>query len=201
MQVLEAALALVEVIGDVGGEVGLHAVLAHHHPVLLVAEFGGAEPQRAVLRVHAAVVPRGARARGRSRRCSRARAPNTSSVEVHAELVQVVADLGQHAFQRDPGRARSKAGRAEEPAHARSISASMCVPCRPRAHRAARPAADSAAGRRSAVAVRGQQLSAIGADVVAAIAVAREHERLAVSFQVAQPDADARGCPSAGRHR
>jgi hypothetical protein len=44
---VEAALELVHVIGDVGGEVGRLAVLAHHHPVLLVAEGGGAEPQGA----------------------------------------------------------------------------------------------------------------------------------------------------------
>src|SRR5947207_13502415 len=45
----EAALALGEVIGDVGGEVGPLAVLAHHDAVLLVAELGGAEPDRALL--------------------------------------------------------------------------------------------------------------------------------------------------------
>src|SRR2546423_11896757 len=44
----EAALALLQVIGDIGGEVGLLAVLAHHHAILLVAELGGAEPQRTV---------------------------------------------------------------------------------------------------------------------------------------------------------
>jgi hypothetical protein len=44
---LEAALELVHVIGDVGGEVGGLAVLAHHDAVLLVAEGGRAEPERA----------------------------------------------------------------------------------------------------------------------------------------------------------
>jgi hypothetical protein len=51
---LEAALELVHVIGDVGGEVGGLAVLADHDAVLLVAEGGGAEPERAGLLVEVA---------------------------------------------------------------------------------------------------------------------------------------------------
>ncbi len=44
----EPPLALLQMIGDIGREVGLLAVLAHHHAILLVAELGGAEPERAV---------------------------------------------------------------------------------------------------------------------------------------------------------
>ena len=66
-------------IGDVGGEVGLLAVLAHHHAVLLVAELGGAEPGRAVL-LDAGGPARAARpARGRSRRSRR-----SARSEVHS---------------------------------------------------------------------------------------------------------------------
>jgi hypothetical protein len=53
---VEAPLELVQVVGDVGGEVGVDAVVAPHHPVLLVAEGGGAEPQGAVLFVEVAVL-------------------------------------------------------------------------------------------------------------------------------------------------
>ena len=54
-QQVEAALALVEVVGDVGSEVGLLPVGAHHDAVLLVAEERGPEPGRAVLLEHVAV--------------------------------------------------------------------------------------------------------------------------------------------------
>src|SRR2546430_7275619 len=46
---VEAALELVEVVGDVGGEISVLAVLAPHHAVLLVAERAGSKPQRAAL--------------------------------------------------------------------------------------------------------------------------------------------------------
>ncbi len=47
----EAALPLAEVIGDVRHEVGVAAVRFAHHPVLVVAVVGGAQPERAVLLV------------------------------------------------------------------------------------------------------------------------------------------------------
>ena len=47
--VREAAVALVEVVGGVGGEVGADAVGAADDAVLVVAEVGGAHPHRAVL--------------------------------------------------------------------------------------------------------------------------------------------------------
>ena len=48
---LEAALALVLVVGDVRGEVGVLAAGAHEHAILVVAELGRAQPQRALARV------------------------------------------------------------------------------------------------------------------------------------------------------
>jgi hypothetical protein len=56
---IEAAFELVDVISDVGGEVGVDAVVALDHAVLLVAEVGGAEPQGAVLFVNVAVLLHG----------------------------------------------------------------------------------------------------------------------------------------------
>ena len=46
---VEAALPLVEVVGGVGGEVGRLAVALDEDPVLVVAEVGRAQPDRAVL--------------------------------------------------------------------------------------------------------------------------------------------------------
>jgi hypothetical protein len=42
-----AALELLQVIGDVGHEVGVGAVGLAHHAVLVVAVLGAAQPQRA----------------------------------------------------------------------------------------------------------------------------------------------------------
>ena len=50
------ALVLVPVVGHVGGEVGVLAVLLHEHAVLVVAEVGGAEPQGPVLLVEVALL-------------------------------------------------------------------------------------------------------------------------------------------------
>ena len=60
---VEAALALVEVVGGVGGEVGQLAVGPDQHPVLVVAEVGGAQPERAVGVEDVALLARAARAR------------------------------------------------------------------------------------------------------------------------------------------
>ncbi len=47
-ELAEAALALVQIVGAVGGEVGPRAVGLLEHPVLVVAELGGAQPGRAL---------------------------------------------------------------------------------------------------------------------------------------------------------
>ena len=46
---IEAARALVDVVGDVGQEVGEGAVALHEHPVLVIAEASGAQPGGAAL--------------------------------------------------------------------------------------------------------------------------------------------------------
>ena len=53
-QLVEAAAELLDQVADVGGEVGRLAVGPDHDAVLVVAELGRAEPQRAVLLVHVA---------------------------------------------------------------------------------------------------------------------------------------------------
>src|SRR5207245_7679196 len=50
-QTLEAPVALLQVIRDVGSEVRLLAVLAHHHAVLLVSALGCPAPDGAILSI------------------------------------------------------------------------------------------------------------------------------------------------------
>ena len=70
-QQVEAPGELVAVVGDVGEQVGELAVALDQHPVLVVAEVGGAQPHRAVLRRR----PRRARA---GRRGSSSMAPDST---------------------------------------------------------------------------------------------------------------------------
>ena len=67
-QVVEAAAELLGDVADVGGEVGRLAVRADDHPVLVVAEGGRAEPERAVLLVDVAAARAAARPRARPSR-------------------------------------------------------------------------------------------------------------------------------------
>ena len=53
---VEAALALVLVVGDVGGEVGVLAARAHEHAVLVVAVVGRAQPQGALAAIRVAAL-------------------------------------------------------------------------------------------------------------------------------------------------
>ena len=74
--VREAAVALVEVVGGVGGEVGVDAVAATDDAVLVVAEVGGAHPDGVVLvedvALGAQALDGGVDARSRRRRRRRA---------------------------------------------------------------------------------------------------------------------------------
>ena len=72
-QAVEAALELVAVVGDVGGEVGRLAVGADQDPVLVVAELGRAQPGRALALVDVA-----------ARRAARSSAASTAPVVVQA---------------------------------------------------------------------------------------------------------------------
>src|SRR5438067_10348899 len=51
----EAALALVLVICDVGGQVGVLAARAHQHSILVVTELRRAQPQRALAAIRASL--------------------------------------------------------------------------------------------------------------------------------------------------
>ena len=74
---VEAPLALVDVVGGVGREVGELAVGADEHPVLVVAEVGGAHPGGAVLLVRRGPAPAAWRTRARWRRTRAASARRT----------------------------------------------------------------------------------------------------------------------------
>ena len=89
------ALPLVQVVRQVAGEVRGLAVAADHHPVAVVAELGRAQPLRAVLLEHPALL-----AQPLDRALDRARGVHVVLVEVHvevdAEVVQLALDLAEH---------------------------------------------------------------------------------------------------------
>ena len=108
---VEPSFELVEVIGDVGGEVGALSVGAHEHPVLLVAVGGRVEPERPVSFVgfaalaqdleHARDGPRGDEL-----------ALGEPAIEHHPETCEVIADPAQEAGEHGIGRrARSRVPR------------------------------------------------------------------------------------------
>ena len=97
---VESALALVEVVGDIGGHVGGLAVALDDDAVLVVAKVGGAQPDCAVLLVDAAGLakfgdglldPAGAVHR----------VFVGVDVEVGAEVVQRLLDVGEHQVDAD----------------------------------------------------------------------------------------------------
>src|SRR5690606_12171237 len=83
-----------EVVGDVGGEVGVEAIFALHDAVLLVAEGGRAEPPGAVLQVDVALLLElGHRALDQAGvEQALLREP---LVETHAELAEVVTAIAE----------------------------------------------------------------------------------------------------------
>ncbi len=96
---LETAFEFVHVIGDVGGEVGGLAVLALDHPVLLVTELGGPEPERTILLVEPAALAQpldGPVHRARFHQ----RTLGEPLVVDHAKLLQVVADVVEDGVER-----------------------------------------------------------------------------------------------------
>ncbi len=83
---VEAALQLVHVVGDVVREIGLLAVVAHQHPVFLVAIVGGTEPERSrPSRTHGRFSS-DAQWRDRPRRSRPARVPSTTPRTPHRTL-------------------------------------------------------------------------------------------------------------------
>ncbi len=98
-QAIEAAFPLVEVVGDIGGEIGLRAVLADDHAVLLVAEVGRTKPGGAVFLVkHAAFFEHGERIVDPV--AFRQALLGEPAVEGDAELGQVVLDVVADAVER-----------------------------------------------------------------------------------------------------
>ena len=94
------ALQFVEVIGDVGGEVGFLTIGADHHAVFVVAELRGLEPLRAIFRVDtAALAQLGQGAIDGAALVELAF--GVPPVEAHAELFEIVADVGHHRVARE----------------------------------------------------------------------------------------------------
>src|SRR6185437_14826482 len=98
-QALEPALALFQVVRDVGGEVGLLSVLAHYHAVLLVAELRGAKPGRSLLGVEPRLALEPSE-RAVDRAALLQRALGIPAVEVNPEFTEIVTDVGEHLRKR-----------------------------------------------------------------------------------------------------
>ena len=90
---LEPPLELVRGVGDVRCEVGRFTVLAHQDAVLLVAEGGRAEPQRALVLVDVAAFPEALHRPPDVARVHQ-RAFGEPFVEGDAELLEVAPDVG-----------------------------------------------------------------------------------------------------------
>ena len=95
---LEATLELLHVVGNVRSEVGGLTILANDNAVFFVAELRCAKPDRAVLVVG---MPGGAQTRDGAvdGAAGDQRSLRVPAVEGHAELFQVLANLGQLAVQ------------------------------------------------------------------------------------------------------
>ncbi len=185
-QVLEAALALVEVVGDVGGEIGPRAVLPHDHPVLLVAEIGRAEPLGAVLLVDHVVLPQQVE-RMVDRAAVGQAAFGEPAVVANAEFRKVVADVGEDVREAEIEHARPAIG----PQHlARAVDnrIDVHVLVARRRIRRQRPEYVGRGPQQRAPVLR-QELVRDRQQVVAPVAIARELETLAAAFEIPQPDA------------
>ena len=101
---IEAALAPQLVVGDIGGEVGVLAVRAHQHAVLVVAEVRRAQPQRPLAAVGAPLLLEDRqRARHRARIAIVQRALILPAVEArHREGLQRAPHLGHDQLHRRP---------------------------------------------------------------------------------------------------
>ena len=169
----EPALPLRDVIRDVGHEVRVRAVALAHDAILVVAELGRPEPERALVLVRVPVaLERVARCARPARRC-RARTRG-SSVEPHAERLQV--EILLLAQLRD---------------HERCTSSSSAPPG---SHRR------SPARSRVATAARNVPLGDL-ADVLAVVAALGDRQRLARELAHAREHARPRDSRSARRRR
>ena len=186
---LEAAVELVQQVGDVGREVGGHAVLAHHHAVLLVAEGGGLEPQRAVALRHVALgLQRVDRLRHRPGGGQRALAEPV--VVAHAEFAEVLLDVGQAPFEAGVEH-QPVVGLAEQFLGARDQGVDVGFPVAALGFVRRQAVGHLEGVVAQAVAFLRAQRARDLDHVVALVAVVGKAHLHAAEFQVAQPDAGA----------
>ena len=184
-QALEATFALVEVVGNVGREVGLRAVFADHDPVLLIAELGRPKPGRAVLLVKAALAAQACE-RAVDRAVRGQRPLREEGLELDAEVREPLADAVRHPFQRQL-KDLVVAVRADLLAHARDqcVNVQFLVATGGLVRRD--PGEHGGRIGNKAGAVRIRQGRGELANVVTAVAVRGEGQRLAMELEVAQP--------------
>ena len=91
----KTALALVQVISDVRGEIGRLAVLAYHDAVLLIAKALGAKPHGALFTIELALALQ-TRKRPLDRAAFCERSLRGPVVKHDAKLGKILADAAQH---------------------------------------------------------------------------------------------------------
>ena len=96
---IKAALKLVQVVGDVGGEVGGLAVVAFYHAVFVVTKAGGQKPQCAVALFNVAVVLQAGDGAADLVGVGSQAALGKPLLIVHAEFAEVFANIAQYGIQ------------------------------------------------------------------------------------------------------
>ena len=185
---LEAALELAEQVAEVGGEVGGDAVLALDHAVLVVAEGGRAEPQRAFLLVKVAVgLQRVDRALHVAVRHQRALAEEV--VVQHPEALEVVLDVREAPRQAGiehlavVGVAQQRLGAGNQAIDVGFLVAALRFVRRQAVHHFGGAALER-------ITDLAAQLAGDLDDVVALVAVVREAQRHARELVVTEPHRD-----------
>ena len=177
-------LALVEVVGDVRGEVGLDAVVADDHAILVVTELRRAEPGGAILDVEQIELAQ-ALERSIDGAALREGTLGDPVIEVHPVAFEIVANFGHHlgnAVVEDALPVRS----AQQLLAARDqrVDVFFFVPL----WRIGRERCEYGGGwLHEARAVASVQASRHGSDVIAAVAVLREGQALATGLEIAHP--------------
>ena len=188
---VEAALELVQVVGDVGCKIGVEAIFALDDTVLLVAEGGRAEPLGAVLHVEVPLLLEQADAT-RDQPGVVERLLRKPDVEMDTEFLEVVAAVGQLLGQRmvvniGPVLAEQRLGVGDERIEVQFTLLLGLVVGAVGGRQAGRAGHDIRRGAQVLGAVRQRHLLRHIAHVGALVTVGRKGHRDAVLLEVTQP--------------
>jgi hypothetical protein len=173
-------------IGDVRGEIGFLAVLAHDHAVFLIPEFLRAKPQRAVFAIQVALALK-TRERPLDGAAVCERALRSPVIELDAELRKVAPDVVQHRGERYLEHfAKSIAPQELTRAGDERIDMLLLV-ARGRIRR--QPRRNLSGGPLEARALLREHRARDRLHVVALVAIRRKRELLGAQLEIAQPHA------------